>query len=999
MLWNGGTDRLWVRVSVLALAISCVISIGAVISLKADDEKGAFIPTGVHITPSAAPGSSFQALNPGLSFDPGFTVGQAVTTAISPDGNTLLILTSGYNSQNFTSGPNKGNTNPDESNEYVFVFDISSGKPVETQVLQVPNAFDGLAFNPTGKEFYVSGGPDDNVHFYDWNGSSWAESGTPAKLGHPGALALGSISAGAMGLAVTVDGKRLVVANYENDSISLVEIAGRTVLAELDLRPGNGVPGGEYPVWVAIQGNSTAFVSSARDREIVVVDISTNSPAIKDRIAVKGEPTRITLNPQQTRLYVAESSSDSVAVINTKTHQIIERIGTTAPKSVFANSKGFKGSSPNSVTVSADGAFLYVTNGGANSVAVIHLAQTGDEESGGSSSRSELQGVIPTGWYPNSVSVSADGSTLYVVNGKSNTGPVPQNCTDVAGATKGDFSTCGAANQYVWQLTKAGFLTLPVPRGEDLGQLTAQVAQNNHYDAKQTASDRDMMAFLQEKIQHVIYIVKENRTYDQILGDLGKGNGDPSIVVYPQPLTPNLHALANNFVDLDNFEDSGEVSGDGWNWSTSARAADTIEKTEPINYAGRGLNYDYEGTNRNVNVGFPTPQERAAAFPAYNSLPPSVQKNLLLGTADVSAPDSPEGEEGAGYLWDSALRAGLKVRNYGFFIDLAPYRVPASLGGIPATIRHPFDSNTPVSVTTKAALRPVTDQFFRGYDNKFPDFYRVDEWSREFDQFEADGNMPNLEFVRVMHDHTGNFGTAIDGVNTPEIQTADNDYAVGRIVEKVAKSERYSGNTLVFVVEDDSQDGPDHVDAHRSIAFVAGPYVKQGAVVSSNYTTVSMVATIIDILGIEHLGTYDALDRPMTEVFSKKTKKWDFNSIVPDILRTTQLPLPVADAKNTLKKNRLSRFYAKPTHDAAYWAAKTVGFDFSREDRVDAAKYNLIQWQGLVGEKVAYPTVRDGRDLRKNREALLKQWRESRLLAFTEGSTTAKKRTQTGGGK
>jgi len=995
MLGNGRTCRPRVRVSALALAIFSVISIGAVISAKADEDdlkKGTFIPTGVQITPSAASGSSFQALNPGLSFDPIFTVGQAVTTAISPSGTTLLILTSGYNSQNFTSGPNKGNTNPDESNEYIFVFDISGGKPLQIQVLQVPNAFDGLAFNPNGKEFYVSGGPDDNVHFYDWSGSTWAESGVPVKLGHPAALALGKITPGAMGLAVTADGKRLVVANYENDSISLVDIAGRRVLADLDLRPGNGVPGGEYPVWVAVQGNSTAFVSSARDREIVVVDISTNTPAVTDRISVKGEPTRITLNPKQTRLYVAESSSDSVGVISTKTHQIIEEIGTTAPKSVFANNKGFTGSSPNSVAVSADGGFLYVTNGGANSVAVIRLAHDGDGE-GGSGARSELQGVIPTGWYPNSVSVSADGSILYVVNGKSNTGPVPQNCTDVAGATKGDFSTCGAANQYVWQLTKAGFLTLPVPSGQDLEELTAQVAQNNNYSAQQNVADADMMGFLHGKIQHIIYIVKENRTYDQILGDLGKGNGDPSIVVYPQPLTPNLHALANNFIDLDNFYDSGEVSGDGWNWSTSARAADTIEKTEPINYAGRGLNYDYEGTNRNVNVGFATPQERAAAFPAYNSLPPSVAKNLLLGTADVSAPDSPEGEEGAGYLWDSALRAGLNVRNYGFFIDLGPYSVPVAQGGTPL-LRHPFDTGTPVSSSTKAALQPITDRFFRGYDNHFPDFYRVDEWAREFDKFEANGDMPNLEFVRVMHDHTGNFGTAIDGVNTPEIQTADNDYAVGRIVEKVAKSKRYSGNTLVFVVEDDSQDGPDHVDAHRSIAFVAGPYVKQGAVVSKKYTTVSMLTTIIDILGIEHLGTYDALDRPMTDIFSKKTKKWDFNSIVPDILRGTQLPLPVPTAKNTLKKNALSAFYAKPTHDAAYWAAKTEGFDFSREDHVDAAKYNLLQWQGLLGENVPYPAMRDGRDLSKNREALLRQWRASRLLTLTESSST----TRVGGG-
>src|SRR5256886_726369 len=353
----GRPRRPQVVVSTLALAISSFISMGGVVSARADDpvlERGTFIPTGLHITPSAAPGSSFQRLNPGLSFNPSFTVGQAVTTAISPDGHTLLILTSGYNSQNITSGPNLGNTNPDESNEYIFVFDISGGKPLETQVLQVPSAFDGLAFNATGKEFYVSGGPDDDVHFYDWNGSSWAESGAPVKLGHPAAQALGNITPGAMGLALTADGKRLVVAHYENDSVSLVDIAGRVVLAELDLRPGNGLPGGEYPVWVAVQGNSTAFVSSARDREIVVVDISTNFPVVSGRIPLKGSPTRITLNAPQTRLFVAESSSDSIVVISTKTHQIIEEINTTAPKSTFANNRGFKGSSPNSVAVSGD---------------------------------------------------------------------------------------------------------------------------------------------------------------------------------------------------------------------------------------------------------------------------------------------------------------------------------------------------------------------------------------------------------------------------------------------------------------------------------------------------------------------------------------------------------------------------------------------------------------------------------------------------------------------
>jgi DNA-binding beta-propeller fold protein YncE len=956
----------------------------------ADDKKsGTFIPTGVHITPEAARGAIFQPLNPGLPSDPTFTVGQAVTTAVSPDDKTLLILTSGYNRLNFTSGPNKGKRNPDGSNEYIFVFDISGAKPVQKQVLQIPDAFDGIAFHPKGQEFYVTGGPDDNVHFYDWNGSAWSESGAPLNLGHlvkdangkpAGALSLGSVSPGALGLAVTADGNRLVVANYENDSISLLDIAERKVLSDLDLRPGNGVPGGEYPEWVAIQGNETAFISSARDREIVVVDISSDPPAVKDRIRLKGQPTRIALNPEQTRLYVAESSSDSVAVISTSTHKILEEIGTTAPKSAFANEKNFKGSSPNSVAVSSDGQFLYVTNGGANSVAVIRLAQRDD-------AKSEIIGLIPTGWYPNSASLSADGSKLYVVNGKSNAGPNPQGCRNAASLKAGgNEARCRAANQYIWQLTKAGFLTLPVPHGEELEDLTQQVSQNNYYNGKRADKDTEMMQFLHSKIQHVIYIVKENRTYDQVLGDLRKGNGDPSIVVYPKAITPNFHALANTFVDLDNFYDSGEVSGDGWNWSTSARAADTVEKTVPISYAGRGLNYDYEGTNRNVNVGFATPEERAAAFAGYTDLPPNLKTTLLLGTNDVSAPDSPEGEAGTGYLWDSALRAKLRVRNYGFFVDLSPNESTDAANPIPL-LRNPFDSKTKVSFATKPALQPVTDPYFRSFDNNFPDLYRVEEWAREFDEFEQNGAMPNLEFLRVMHDHTGDFATAIEGVNTPETQTADNDYAVGLIVEKVAKSKRYRGNTLIFVIEDDAQDGPDHVDAHRSIAFVAGPYVKQGAVVSTRYSTVSMIATMVDILGIEHLGIYDALQPPMTDVFSKTAASWHYHAIVPEILRTTKLPLPPKTAKNSLKPDPLSAFYAKPRHDASYWAERTIGFNFHRADQVDAPKYNLIQWQGLVGDTVPYPDERAGRDLRKHRAALLKKWRKSRLATLSHQQT------------
>src|SRR5258708_11229798 len=290
MIGKGLNRRPWVRVSALALSALGIFSVTETTAKADDDEKsklGEFIPTGVHITPSAAKGSIFQALNPGLVSDPSFTVGQAVSAAVSTDGKRLLILTSGYNNQNFTSGPHKGDTNPAESAEYIFVFDISAGKPLKTQVLQVPNAFDGLAFNPNGKEFYVSGGPDDNVHVFVNRGSRWTEdTKSPIVLGN--GKAVFGISAAAGGIAVSANGKRLVVANYEHDSITVVDIANRAKLATLSLKPGKGVPAGEYPFWVAIKGNATAFVTSERDREVVVVDISPQRPVGTRRIPLKG---------------------------------------------------------------------------------------------------------------------------------------------------------------------------------------------------------------------------------------------------------------------------------------------------------------------------------------------------------------------------------------------------------------------------------------------------------------------------------------------------------------------------------------------------------------------------------------------------------------------------------------------------------------------------------------------------------------------------------------
>ena len=303
------------------------------------------------------------------------------------------------------------------------------------------------------------------------------------------------------------------------------------------------------------------------------------------------------------------------------------------------------------------------------------------------------------------------------------------------------------------------------------------------------------------------------------------------------------------------------------------------------------------------------------------------------------------------------------MRSYGFFVDLARYNPTEQYAQykIPLVI-DPASSKTQVAYPTSAVLGPYTDIYFRGFDNAFPDYYRFKEWEREFDTKFAKGGLPNLSLVRFMHDHTGDFGQAILGVNTPELQVADNDYAVGLIAEKIAHS-RYKNNTLIFVIEDDSQDGGDHVDSHRSVAFVIGPYVKQKKVVSTPYTTLSILRTIEEILGTGNLSLSDSSARPMTDVFDINLKPWTYAAVPPAMLYNTQLPLPLRPRTDL----------PRPTHDAASWAAATKGMDFSVEDRLDPLAFNQVLWRGLKGSK-PYPATSSGADLRQNREQLLEHF-------------------------
>lgn len=899
-----------------------------------DDDDGAeaqALPTGQKLSPLAATGAKLQMLRPGIAAYPDFVVDHAISFAISPDRQTALILTSGFNKLAGADGKPVAAL----SGEYIFVFDLTDAVPTQKQVLSLPNSFAGISFAPDGRHFYVGGGSDDTLVAFVQNPSGWRQEGDPLILGHAKGLGLdvGKMKPGTAGLALTRDGTRAVIANLQNDSVSVIDLANRQV-NELDLRPGKinpkdrGKPGGSYPFWVAIKGNDKAYISSLRDRELVVIDLT--ALKVTSRIALRGNPNRMILDRKQERLFVAEDNSDQISIIATDRDQVTARVKTNAPPGLLRDPVNYRGAAPNALTLSEDERRLFVVNGGANDVAVLALDRP----------IPEVIGLIPTGWYPSDVALV--GQQMMVLNGKSVAGPNPHHCSASAQTPEKKIA-CRAGNDYVEQLEKASLLTLPVPSDSDLDNLTRQVAADNYYQIKPRPADTALMEALRRKIRHVIYIIKENRTFDQVLGDLGRGNGDPSLTEFGRAMTPNHHRLAENFVTLDNFYDSGEVSGDGWAWSTTAREADIVVKQIAVNYAGRGLSYDTEGSNRDINTGLATSEQRHKA----NQDSPT-DPDLLPGTSNVAAPDPAKGPAQRGYLWDAALAAGLSVRNYGFFVDLHRYGETASR---PIAVeRDPFAQKLRVAYPTNPTLAKLTDPYFRGFDNKLADFWREREWEREFALAETSGNLPSLSLVRLMHDHFGDFKSALDRLDVPERQIADNDYALGLLVQRVAHS-RFAKDTLIFVVEDDAQDGPDHVDAHRSLALVAGPYVKQGAVISTRLTTVNMLRTIEDVLGIDHLSLNDAYQRPMSDIFDLSQAQWSFDAYPADALYGSALPLPL----------RTGLVIPAASHDADWWAAQTRGMDFSEEDKIDAAGFNRLLWQGLMRDRPYPADLRPGR--------------------------------------
>ena len=916
------------------------------------------VSTGQRITPYAAPGTQIQKLHTDFRSDDNADGANAVTTALSPDGTTLLILTTGSN-YGFTKedgtpilypvlDPTTGQPTGQatSSAEWVFVYDISGPSPVQKQKLNLPITDNGLVWDASGNEFYASGGANDIVYpFKKMSGSFQPDA--PFIVLNTGGLLDNTVAGPAMksfalapyatvaGLALSRDGSTLYTANFENDSVSIVEtksrqVTGRVVFAA----PGGSKAQGEYPFWIVVRPGKKgrpdkAFVSSQRDGQVVVFD---NPPAFRT-IKVGSEPNKMVLSKDGSRLYVANGDSDSVSVIDTQREIVVSTISMHRP------GYAYNGAQPNALALSPDEKTLYITLGGENAVAVVDLRNT------------TVIGRIPTTWYPNSVSVSQDGRTLYVVNAKDMPGPNPA-------GNGGAGPNPTFRNEYILGLQKASLSAIPIPDRETLRDLSQLVDANNGFTR---SHDTQKMALLHNKIKHVIYIVKENRTYDQVLGDLPVGNGDPSIVMFPQPVTPNHHKLAQDFVTLDNFDCVGETSADGWSWSTQARANDYNEKSSPASYGNGFGTLDVWATDRNIVVGMDEAPKNPTQFNARITylLDPSGSSNILPGRKDIGSVDG-EGDLSAnavgGYLWDEAVREGKSLRHYGFYTDYTYYSVPPPLY-IPIS-RTPFKDGIPQGPPLRPTLRDYNDVYYRGFDLSVPDSYHYEEWKREFDQYVANGNLPALEIMSLPLDHFGSFGSNVGGLNTPTLEIADNDYALGRLVQAVSNSP-YWKDTAIFVVEDDAQDGPDHVDAHRSPGYVISAYTKRSAVVHTFYNTLNMIRTIEDLLGMNSLGMFDANSDPMADAFTSKPNLTPYIAVLPGILCA---PPVNPDLIPECQQASVPRTNALPSlHDGTWWAKATQNFNFRRPDALDSGAFNRILWQGTMGDK-PYPVRRSQKD-------------------------------------
>jgi DNA-binding beta-propeller fold protein YncE len=740
-----------------------------------------------------------------------------VNTVLHPSGKWLAVLHAGH------------------SDHEVMVVGLEKDGPRLVSRAILEQTFYGLCFAADGKTLYASGGEFDVVHAFPF---------ADGYLGRPTTLSITSKEKFIPGgLAVDPDGRRLCVAGVWGHAVCILPLD--------EPKKRRFIPLGKdsYPYTCLVDSErKRLYVSLWNKAAVAVIDLDTFETV--DTFGTDKHPTEMVLSPDRKRLFVACANSTKVSIINTADGKGLE----TLSCSLYPGAPA--GNTPNSLCLTPDGQLLFVANADANNVAVFQVAEPG---------KARPLGFIPVGMYPTSVRYNPADKRLYIANGR---GAAPR--ANIHGPNP--FVTPDATvTEYIARLYRGTLTSLDMPTEERMVAYSKQAylcspLRRDLSVVGPAPADNPLPAEVgrPSPIKHCIYVIRENRTYDQVLGDLKQGNGDASLCLFPEKITPNAHRLARQFVLLDNFYCDGEVSAEGHEWAMGAYCTDFVKKFWPLSYRG-------------------SPTKKLSIYPAE-------------GIFDAVA--RPAG----GYIWDRCAEAGVSYRSYGEWV--ANGKTP----------KHPATARV-------KALEGHFDPWFRSFDMDYPDVKRAERFVEELKRFEKEGEMPRLIILRLPNDHT--YGTKA-GKLTPAALVADNDLALGMVVEAVSKS-RFWKETAFFVVEDDAQNGADHVDAHRTVALVISPYARRGFVDSTMYSTTSMLRSMELILGLRPMSQFDAAARPMYASFQSRPNFEPYTHVVPDTDRT---------ARNT----------------ASAWGARfSETFDFSREDAADDLLLNEVVWRSVRG--------------------------------------------------
>jgi DNA-binding beta-propeller fold protein YncE len=773
--------------------------------------------------PNAAPGSQTDG---SMLLPNGWRVAPAgrhlpvgtmpLNLVISADGRYAIVTNNGIAKPSFT------------------IVDLNAWTVKSTVALD--HAFLGLAWSADGSRLYSGGGGQNNVQEFTYADGGLTRARTfalPAKTGETLAA----------GVAMSGDGRTLFVTRIFGMTLTAVDVASGQTTRSVTL------PTEPYTCLVSRDGR-VVYVSLWGGHQVRAYSSDTLTEL--STFETGEHPSGMVQSADGRRLFVASANSGVINVFDTFTGEAVEEISTA----LYPNAPHT--STPSALALSPDGRTLLAAVSDINAVAVIDVSNPG---------RSFVDGFIPTAWYPTAVAYSRDGKQILVLSGK---GMTPA-ANPLTGGTErrlvGMLSMIAVPDRVTLNDYQRRVMAV-TPYNDSIRLRPANVPIGS--PIPQTVGGAS-------PIKHVFYVIKENRTYDQILGDLNEGNGDPKLALFGRDVTPNAHAMAQNFVLFDNFYVDADVSFDGHAFSTAAYATDVVQKLWQTLYANRGGMYLGEGGGFLRN--------------AFGN----------LATAEN------------GYIWDYANRARVSVRSYGEFVDHT--KTPAG----------EF-----LAVASVPGLQGLVAPSFAGFDLDVTDNRRIDNWLAEFREYEKNGNLPQLSIIHLPNDHTK--GTS-PGAPTPRAMVADNDLALGRLVEAVSNS-AYWADSAIFVVEDDAQSGPDHVDSHRSVLLVASPFARRNVVDHGFYTTSGVLRTIELVLGLEPMSQYDASATPLFNAFTGTPNLSPFQRIVP------RVPL---DEKNGA---------------SAYGADASRRMNFDVEDRTPEVLLNEIIWRSIKGAGSQMPPPR-----------------------------------------